>query len=119
MSSDALYKCMANETRTANVMVRMTPSLKAAAENAAKDDTRSLSSLIEKLLVEHLKAEGYRSAPSASGQTAQGVSDARAMAHRAIDKATAHSGQPTRMKDARKRSLTEMPEGLGRAKRPN
>jgi hypothetical protein len=58
---------MANETRTANVMVRMTPSLKAVAEKAAKADTRSLSSLIEKALVDHLRSKGYlRDANSAA-----------------------------------------------------
>jgi hypothetical protein len=33
--------------------------VKEAAERAAKDDTRSLSSLIQRVLVEHLKAKGY------------------------------------------------------------
>ena len=41
------------------VSVRLPPSVKAAAEKAAKEDTRSLSSLIEKVLTEHLKAKGY------------------------------------------------------------
>jgi hypothetical protein len=59
LSSDVLYNRMANETRSANVMVRMVPSLKAVAERAAKDDARSLSSLIEKVLTDHLKAAGY------------------------------------------------------------
>ena len=39
--------------------VRLPPEVKEAAERAAKDDVRSLSSLIEKLLTEHLKAKGY------------------------------------------------------------
>jgi hypothetical protein len=39
--------------------VRLLPSVKAAGEKAAKDDSRTLGSLIEKLLVEHLKANGY------------------------------------------------------------
>ena len=64
VSSDVLYNCMATdtsptETRTANVMVRMTPSLKALAEKAAKADTRSLSSLIERVLIEHLREKGF------------------------------------------------------------
>ena len=59
VSSNVLYNRMANETRTANIMVRMTPALKALVEKAAKADTRSLSSLIEKVLTEHLKATGY------------------------------------------------------------
>jgi hypothetical protein len=50
---------MAGETRTSQLLVRIQPSLKAAAEKAARDDHRSLSSLVEKLLTEHLKAKGY------------------------------------------------------------
>ena len=50
---------MATETKSAQILVRIQPSLKATAEKAAKDDARSLSSLIEKLLREHLKAKGY------------------------------------------------------------
>ena len=45
--------------KSAPVSVRLPPEVKLAAEKAAKDDTRSLSSLIEKVLTEHLKAEGY------------------------------------------------------------
>jgi hypothetical protein len=41
--------------------VRIQPSIKAAAEKAAADDRRSLSSLIEKLLVDHLKKRGFLS----------------------------------------------------------
>lgn len=41
------------------VSLRLPPEVKAAAELAAKDDTRSLSSFLEKLLTDHLKAEGY------------------------------------------------------------
>ena len=50
---------MATETKSAQILVRIQPKLKAAAEKAAKDDARSLSSLIEKLLLDHLKAKGY------------------------------------------------------------
>jgi hypothetical protein len=45
--------------KTAQVNLRIEPSLKAAAEKAAKDDQRSLTSLIEKLLTEHLRRRGY------------------------------------------------------------
>ena len=45
--------------KTAQVNLRISPSLKQAAEKAAADDQRSLTSLFEKLLVEHLKAKGY------------------------------------------------------------
>jgi hypothetical protein len=41
------------------VSLRLPPDVKEAAERAAKDDTRSLSSLIQRVLVEHLKAKGY------------------------------------------------------------
>lgn len=46
-------------SKSAPVSVRLPIDVKAAAEKAAKDDTRSLSSLIEKLLTEHLKEKGY------------------------------------------------------------
>jgi hypothetical protein len=50
---------MAEEFRTATVQLRMRPSLKEAAEKAAEDDSRSLTSLIEKLLTDHLRKKGY------------------------------------------------------------
>lgn len=48
---------MPEETKTATVQVRLRPSMKRAAERAAKEDNRSLSSLIEKLIAEFLKAK--------------------------------------------------------------
>lgn len=39
--------------------IRLSPDVKAAAERAAKEDVRSLASLIEKLLTEHLREKGY------------------------------------------------------------
>jgi hypothetical protein len=44
------------EMKTAQVNLRIRPSLKAAAEQAAADDHRSLTSLVEKLLTDHLRA---------------------------------------------------------------
>jgi hypothetical protein len=41
------------------VSLRLSQEVKAAAEKAAKDDTRSLSSFIEKLVTEHLRKKGY------------------------------------------------------------
>jgi hypothetical protein len=41
------------------VSLRLSPEVKKAAEKAAKDDVRSLSSLIEKTLIDHLRAKGY------------------------------------------------------------
>jgi hypothetical protein len=105
---------MATETRTANVMVRMKPSMKAAAEKAAQDDTRSLSSLVEKLLIEHLKAKGYFAAPQLNdgGRAARSKSDAKQMAHVEIEKALIHSDEPMHVKEKRKRILTEVPADL-------
>jgi hypothetical protein len=46
-------------TRTASIGIRVDPTVKAAAEKAAADDHRTVASLIEKLLVEHLVKGGY------------------------------------------------------------
>jgi hypothetical protein len=45
--------------RGASLNLRIEPELKAAAEKAAADDRRSLTSLIEKLLSEYLRKKGY------------------------------------------------------------
>jgi hypothetical protein len=50
---------VSNETRSAQVNLRLHPSLKIAAEKAAQADHRSLTSLVEKLLTEHLRKNGY------------------------------------------------------------
>ena len=50
---------MSEETKSATVQLRIKPSLKKAAEKAASDDSRSLTSLVEKLLSDHLKRKGY------------------------------------------------------------
>jgi hypothetical protein len=47
------------EIKSAIVQLRLRPSLKQAAERAAADDQRSLTSLIEKLLTDHLRKKGY------------------------------------------------------------
>lgn len=49
---------MAKEIKQ-QVGLRLTSSVRAAAEKAAADDSRTLSALIEKTLVDHLKAKGY------------------------------------------------------------
>lgn len=41
------------------VSFRVSPEIKLAAEKAAKNDHRSLSSLIEKVLAEYLRKKGY------------------------------------------------------------
>lgn len=45
--------------KTAAINFRVEPELKAAVEKAAEDDSRSLASYMERLLVQHLKATGY------------------------------------------------------------
>lgn len=46
--------------KTATLNLRIDPDLKAAAEKAAAADRRSLTSLVEKLLSEHVSAFGKR-----------------------------------------------------------
>jgi hypothetical protein len=45
--------------KTAQLALRIEPALKRAAEKAAADDRRSLTSLIEKLLSDYLKKKGH------------------------------------------------------------
>jgi hypothetical protein len=52
-----------DEKRTAVFQVRMRPSVKAAGEKAAAADNRSLASLMEMLLIEHLRARRYLGHP--------------------------------------------------------
>jgi hypothetical protein len=109
---------MADETRSAQILIRMKPSLKEAAQKAADEDSRSLSSLVEKLLVEHLKTKGYAAIPRNSDRTARARSDAKGMAHVEIEKALVHSDEPIHVKERRKRILTEVPADLRKDRRP-
>jgi hypothetical protein len=47
------------QRRSAQFNMRIDPELKAAAEKAAADDRRSLSSLIEKLLTDYCRDRGF------------------------------------------------------------
>jgi len=49
--------------KTPSLGIRVQPETKAALEKAAKDDMRSLSSLIEKVLTEWLRENGYLKKP--------------------------------------------------------
>jgi hypothetical protein len=51
--------------KTSAISVRVSDQVKAAAEKAAADDSRSVASYVERLLAEHLKAKGYLADPSA------------------------------------------------------
>jgi hypothetical protein len=55
----SIQKTPQKRRKTAQVNLRIAPELKAAADQAAADDQRSLTSLIEKLLTSHLKRKGY------------------------------------------------------------
>ena len=46
-------------TKTSAISVRVPDDVKAAAEKAAQADSRSVASLVEKVLTEWLKAKGY------------------------------------------------------------
>ena len=50
---------MVKRIKSATLNLRINPELKRVAEKAAADDHRSLTSLIEKLLAEHLRKNGY------------------------------------------------------------
>jgi hypothetical protein len=51
------------ETKSTQILIRVRPSLKIAAETAAAEDHRSLSSLIEKLLSDYLRKKGHLPKP--------------------------------------------------------
>jgi len=46
-------------TKTKSLGVRVEPEIKEALERAAKDDHRSMASLIEKILAEAMRKGGY------------------------------------------------------------
>jgi hypothetical protein len=47
--------------KSATLNLRIDPELKEAAEKAAADDRRSLTTLVEKLLADYLRKRGYLS----------------------------------------------------------
>ena len=58
-SYDAIGENFVTEQIKQPFSVRLLPAVRAAGKKAADDDHRTLGSLIEKLLVEHLQANGY------------------------------------------------------------
>jgi hypothetical protein len=92
---------MPDETKTAQVNLRLQPSLKAAAEKAAAADHRSLTSLIEKLLSDYINKRRTRTAAAAYAERA---------AAEQIDRSL--KGHPPDVKAARKRRLTKIPSEL-------
>ena len=55
------------ELRSAPLGLRITPSLKAALENAAKDDRRSVAAMAEIILTQWLEERGYLGEPQGGG----------------------------------------------------
>ncbi len=47
------------EIKSAMIALRLAPSLKEAAERAAAEDSRTLTSLVQKALKDYLAARGY------------------------------------------------------------
>jgi hypothetical protein len=45
--------------KTATLNLRIEPEIKAALEKAAADDRRSVTALVEMLVIPHLRAKGY------------------------------------------------------------
>jgi hypothetical protein len=56
---DCQLHSFAPMTKSEAISVRVSPNIKKAAERAAAEDSRSVASLVEKLLVEWLKANNY------------------------------------------------------------
>jgi hypothetical protein len=54
--------------KTAMINIRVDEALKEAAEHAAKEDHRTLTSLIEKLLTDHLKLIGRAAGGKPAGK---------------------------------------------------
>ena len=63
--------------RTASIGLRVEPALLEAAKKAAADDSRSVASLLEKLLKAHLTAHGYTKTETAKAPPAAGRSRGR------------------------------------------
>jgi hypothetical protein len=73
-----------NRMKTAQVILQIEPTLKAAGEKAAAAERRSLTGLIEKLLADYCKKRALAGAPS-SRSSAKGAPKAAEMAGRKID----------------------------------
>jgi hypothetical protein len=52
---------MSDERRVAAISVRVKPAVKAALEQAAKGDDRTVASYVERLVVKHLRERGLLS----------------------------------------------------------
>jgi hypothetical protein len=77
---------MPQETKSTQLLVRIRPSTKAAAEQAAADDQRSLSSLVEKLLTDYLRRKGYLNNKTGLPERSKGAPRAAEMAGHELNK---------------------------------
>jgi hypothetical protein len=101
---------IASMPKTSAISVRVADDVKAALERAAAEDHRPLASYVEKLLLEHLRANGYLAVePTRAGRVAGGAAYARGMANSAIDRALEQSSESATVHRERRRALTEMP----------
>jgi hypothetical protein len=83
-------------SKSATLNLRIDPSIKEAAEKAAADDRRSLTSLVELLLVQHLRERGFMATATA-----------------APAKAPPPAGQPTGARRHRKQSERQIDDARG------
>jgi hypothetical protein len=74
-----------NRMKTAQVILQIEPTLKAAGEKAAAAERRSLTGLIEKLLADYCKKQVLAVAPSSPPSRAKGSPKAAEMAASTID----------------------------------
>jgi hypothetical protein len=101
---------MEQRRKTATLNLRIDPKLKDAADRAATDDQRSLTSLIEKLLTDYLRRKGYlksggpQLAASRSKKTARATKLAEEQVERLIDPAL-----PPEERERSKRRLIKGP----------
>ena len=101
---------IASMPKTSAISVRVADDVKAALERAAAEDHRPLASYVEKLLLEHLRANGYLAVePTRAVRVAGGAAYAKGVANSAIDRAFEHSRESANVHRERRRALTEMP----------
>ena len=98
---------MMRRKKTAQITLRIDSMLKEAAEKAAAQDHRSLTSLIERLLRKHLRSRGFFSAPKRPHKEA--ARTALKVALREIETVGDRS-LPAQERESRKRRLIHGPE---------
>ena len=64
--NQAVYNIVNDELKRKPFAIRMRPGVFEAGRRAAQDENRSLASLMETLLIDHLKAKGYLPSSKAS-----------------------------------------------------